>query len=71
MGISLVIHRRYHSLSPSMSGSRSLSNVCEEYATDFDVIFNDNKRYLLFFMSRECVSYNIIISVCGQVVNCI
>ena len=27
-------------LSPSMSGLRTLSKVCEEYATEFDVTFN-------------------------------
>ena len=30
-------------LSPSMSGVRVLSKVCEEYATDLDVIFNGKK----------------------------
>ena len=30
-------------LSPSMSGLRTLSKVCEEYATDFDVRFNGKK----------------------------
>ena len=36
-------------LSPSMSGLRTLSKVCEEYATEFDVTFNGQKRQLLFF----------------------
>ena len=30
-------------LSPSMSGKRTLSKVCEEYVTEFDVTFNDKK----------------------------
>ena len=30
-------------LSPSMSGLRTLSQVCEEYATEFDVTFNGKK----------------------------
>ena len=30
-------------LSPSMSGLRTLSKVCEEYATEFDVTFNGKK----------------------------
>ena len=29
---------------------------CEEYATEFEVNFNGNKRQLLFFRGRECVS---------------
>ena len=39
-------------LSPSMSGMRTLSNVCEEYATEFDVPFNGKKSPLLFFRGR-------------------
>ena len=30
-------------LSPSMSGLRTLSKVCEEYVTEFDVTFNSKK----------------------------
>ena len=30
-------------LSPSMSGLRTLSKVCEEYATEFDVTFIGQK----------------------------
>ena len=45
-------------LSPSMSGMRTLSKVCEEYATEFDVTFNGQKSQLLFFMVRECVYFN-------------
>ena len=30
-------------LSPSMSGVRTLSKVCKEYATEFDVTFNGKK----------------------------
>ena len=56
-------------LSPSVSGLRTLSEVCEEYATEFDVIFNGNKSQLLFLRSRECVSPKSNMYVCGQVVN--
>ena len=48
-------------LSPSMSGLRTLSKVCEEYATEFDV----TKSQLLFFRGRECVSSNLNIYLCG------
>ena len=35
-------------LSPSMSVLRTLSKVCEEYATEFDVIFNDKNLNCCF-----------------------
>ena len=50
-----------------MSGLRTLSKVCEEYATEFDVIFNDKESQ--FFRSCECVISNLNISVCGAVGN--
>ena len=53
-----------------MSGLRTLSKDCEVYATKFDVIFNGTKSKLLFFFrGRECVSSNLNVYVCGQVVN--
>ena len=36
-------------LSPSMSGMRTLSKVCEEYATEFDVTFNGKKKSVVVF----------------------
>ena len=45
-------------LSPSMSGLRTLSKVCEEYAIEIDVTFNGKESQLLFFRSRECVFSN-------------
>ena len=39
-------------LSPTMAGLRTLSKVCEEYATEFDVTFNSKKSQLLFFRGR-------------------
>ena len=56
-------------LSPSMSGLRTLSTVCVEYATEFDVTFNGKKSQLLFFRGRECVSCNLNMYVCGQLVD--
>ena len=35
-------------LSPSMPGLRTLSKVCEEYATKFDVTFNRKKLFVVF-----------------------
>ena len=56
-------------LSPSMSGLRTLSKICEEYAIEFDVTFNGKKSQLLFFRGRECVFSNLNIYVCGQLVD--
>ena len=39
-------------LSPSMSGLRTLSKVCEEYATEFDVTFNGKKVSCMWTVSR-------------------
>ena len=39
-------------LSASMSGLKTLSKVCEEYATEFDVTFNGKTSQLLFFRGR-------------------
>ena len=46
-------------LSPSVS---ELSKVCEEYATEFDIILNGDKSRLLLLKDRECVSSNLNIS---------
>ena len=56
-------------LSPSMYGLRTLSNICAEYVTEFDVTFNGKKSQLLFFRGRECVFYHLNIYVCGQLVD--
>ena len=55
--------------SPSMFGLRTLSKVCEEYATEFDVTFLGKKSQLLFSRGRECVFSNLNIYVCGQLVD--
>ena len=56
-------------LSLSMSGLRTLSQVCDEYATEFDVTFNGKISQLLLFRGRECVISNLNIYVCGQLVD--
>ena len=55
--------------SPSISGLRTLSKVCEEYETEFDVTFNGKTIQLLFFRGRECVFSNLNIYVCGQLID--
>ena len=42
-------------LSSSMSGLRTLSNACEEYATEFDVTFNGKKSVVVFQGWRMCI----------------
>ena len=44
-------------LSPSMSGLRTLSKVCEEYATEFDVAFNGNRQVSCCFPGVENVYF--------------
>ena len=41
-------------LSPSMSGLRTLSKVCEEYAIEFDVTFN-GKQVSCYFSGVDNV----------------
>ena len=43
--------------------------VIKIITTDFDVKFNGNISQLLFFRDRKWVCFNLINSVCGQVVN--
>ena len=56
-------------LSPSMSVLRTLSKVCEEYATESDVTFNGKKSQWLFFRGRECVFSNLNMCVCGHFIS--
>ena len=37
---------------------------CGENTSEYDFIFNGNRRQLLFLKGRECVSSNLYISVC-------
>ena len=53
-------------LSPSMSGIRTLSKVCEEYVNEFDVTFNGKK---VSCCCRECVFSILNIYACGQLVD--
>ena len=51
-------HWHTRTISPSMSGLRTLSMVCQEYATEFDVTFNV-KRISCCFSGVENVYFQI------------
>ena len=62
-------HWHTRTISLGISGLRTLSKVCEEYATELDVTYNGKQSQLLFFMGRECVFSNLNIYIYGQVVD--
>ena len=41
-------------ISPSMTGLRKMSCICEQYASEYDILFNGSKSKLLFFKCRCC-----------------
>ena len=41
-------------ISPSMTGLRKMSSICEQFASEFDILFNRSKSKLLFFKGRCC-----------------
>ena len=53
-------------ISPSMTGLRKMSNICEQYASEYDILFNGRKSKLLFFKARCCNVSTLSIVACGQ-----
>ena len=53
-------------MSPSMTGLRKMSSICEQYASEYDILFNGSKSKLLFFKGRCCNVSTLGIVVCGQ-----
>ena len=51
-------------VAPSRSGIRTLINVCEQFALDYDITFNGTKSQLMFFKGRFSN-----VSACGFHVN--
>ncbi len=41
-------------LAPTLSGLKSLIDVCEKYAKDVNIKFNGSKCHLLLFNGRNC-----------------
>ena len=41
-------------ISPSMTGLRKMSSIREQYASEYDILFNGSKSKLLFFKGRCC-----------------
>ena len=58
-------------ISPSMTGFKKMSSICEQYASDYDILFNGSKSRLLFFKGRCCNVSTLSIVVCGQLVRCL
>ena len=55
-------------ISPIMTGLRKMSSICEQYASEYDILFNERKSKLLFFKGRCCNVSTLGIVVCGQLV---
>ena len=55
-------------ISPRMTGLRKMSSICEQYASEYDILFNGNKSELLFIKGRCCNVSTLGIVVCGQLV---
>ena len=55
-------------MSPSMAGLRRMSSICEHYASEYDILFNESKSKLLFFKGRCCNVSILSVVVCGQLV---
>ena len=55
-------------ISPSLTGLRKKSGICEQYASEYDILFNGSKRKLLFFKGRCCNVSTLSVVVCGQLV---
>ena len=45
-----------------------MSSICEQYVTEYDILFNISKSKLLFFKGRCCDVSTLSIVVCGQLV---
>ena len=57
-----LIYSRTTPVAPSRSGIRTLINVCEQFALDYDITFNGTKSQLV-----KCIFSNV--SACGFHVN--
>ena len=55
-------------ISPSMTGLRKMSSICEQYASEYEILYNGSKSKLLFFKGRCCNVSTLGIVVCGQLV---
>ena len=55
-------------ISPSMTGLRKMSSFSEQYASEYDILFNGCKSKLLLFKCRCCNVSTLGIVVCDQLV---
>ena len=45
-----------------------MCSICEQYASEYDILFNGSKSKLLFFYGRCCNVSALSIVICGQLV---
>ena len=55
-------------ISPGINDLRKISSICEQYASEYDILFNGRKSKLLFFKGHCCNVSTLGIVVCGQLV---
>ena len=53
---------------PDQIGLRKMSSICEQYASEYGILFNGSKSKLLFFKGRCCNVSTLGIFVCSQLV---
>ena len=44
-----------------MTGLRKMSSICEQYASEYDILFNRSKNKLLFFSKAVVVMYQLLV----------
>ncbi len=58
-------------LCPTMSGLQVMANICEKYASEFNIKFNGSKSRLLLFKGRQCKGSNMHLYVSGTALQCV
>ncbi len=56
-------------LAPTLSGLKILIDVCEKYAKEFNIKFNESKSHLLLFKGRNCMISTRCVTVNGVSLN--
>ena len=46
-------------ISPSVTGLRKMSSICEQYASEYDILFNGSKSY--YFTNAVVVMYPLLV----------
>ena len=48
-------------ISLSMTGLRKMSGICEQYVSEYDILFNGSKSFFVFFVKAVVVIYPLLI----------